>query len=59
MFPNLQTIDDDLFTNLPRLTFLVMATHDDLRKVQALCAVQVTKSRHFAYDSHMTQYSCL
>jgi hypothetical protein len=55
MFPNLQTIDDDLFTNLPRLTFLMMATHDDLRKVQALCAVQVTKSRHFAYDSHMTQ----
>lgn len=49
LFPNLQTIDDGLFRDVPRLTFLVMTTHDDLQKLPPLDGVPSLRSLSIAH----------
>jgi len=49
LFPNLQHIDPDLFSDMPHLTFLHLAVHDQLLALPPLSGVPNLRSVVFAH----------
>lgn len=49
LFKNVLNVDEDLFSDLPRLTFLLFNSHDHLRKLPQLSGVPNLRSLVFAH----------
>lgn len=49
LFPNLQHLDPELFSDMPHLTFLHLAVHDKLRALPPLSGVPNLRSAVFAH----------